>query len=125
KLKVGSEFKHFDDPTDIISLGAGLWGDNSDIYIDESYGTHRLALLNNRWQFMLGGIYQVAPESAWGFNLGASVTGRGGYPFVPAASPSVHTRQVDPNLDAFRFDDVYTVDVRVDKDFHVGDFVVN
>lgn len=126
KLKVGPEFKHFDDPTDIISLGAGLWGDNSDIYIDESYGTHRLALLNNTWQFMLGGIYQVAPESAWGFNLGASLTGREGYPFVPGSSAtSVHQRQMDPNLDAFRFDDVYTFDARIDKDFHVGDFVIN
>src|SRR4030095_16996771 len=63
--------------------------------------------------------------SAWGFNLGASVTGREGYPFVPAASTSVHTRQLSPNLDAFRFDDVYAVDVGVDKDFHAGDFVVN
>jgi hypothetical protein len=121
KMKVGSEFKSWDDPTDVISLGYGFWGDSNDIYLDESYGTHRLALLNNRWSFNLSGIFQVAPESPWGFNVGASVAGREGYPFVPAASRSVHATQVASKLDAFRFNDLYTVDARVDKEFKIGE----
>jgi hypothetical protein len=122
KLKVGSQFKNFDDPTDIISLGFGLWGDNNDIYVDESYGTHRLVLLNSRWSFNVSGIYQVAPDRPWGFNVAGSFSGREGYPFVPAASRSVHAVQVAPRLDEFRFQDLYTVDARIDKDFTIGDF---
>jgi hypothetical protein len=121
KLKVGDQFRRFDDPTDIISLGFGLWGDSSDIYIDESYGTHKLALLNNRWSFNIAGIYEVAPDRPWGFNVGANFNGREGYPFVPANSASVHTIQVDPKLDDFRFNDLYDLDLRVDKPFTIGD----
>ncbi len=43
---------------------------------------------------------------------------------MPASSRSVHAAQVAPKLDDFRFNDLYTVDARIDKDFKIGDLSI-
>src|SRR6185369_5554015 len=35
--------------------------------------------INSKWSYSLSGLYQVAPDRPWGFNLAASLTGRQGY----------------------------------------------
>ncbi len=123
KLKVGSGFTSQDDPTNRINLGSGFYGDSSDIFTETSYGTHATVLINSRWSFNVNGVYQVAPERPWGFDLGANINGREGYPFVPNDKTSERTGlQLTNKLDAFRFDNVYTVDARVAKDVKIGDF---
>jgi hypothetical protein len=120
KLKVGPEFRHFDDPTDNI-FAAGGGGDGSDIYLENGYGNKRLSAINSRWSFNLNGVYQVAPERPWGFNVAASITGREGSPLIPSSSRSFFGRQVSGKLDDFRLSDVYTIDARIEKDFQIKD----
>ncbi|MGB5817064.1 MAG: hypothetical protein WBG93_18580, partial [Thermoanaerobaculia bacterium] len=36
--------------------------------------------LQSDWQWNVNGMYQVAPDRGWGFNVAANLTGRQGYP---------------------------------------------
>jgi hypothetical protein len=45
-------------------------------------GSKGNVFIQSDWSYSLSAMYQVAPESAWGFNLGASLTGRQGYPQI-------------------------------------------
>lgn len=121
KLKIGSGFKNQDDPTNRITLGTGFYGDTSDIFVETSYGSHSLVLLNSRWSFNVNGLYQIAPDKPWGFNVAANISGREGYPFVPSTTRNVRGLQLTSRLDAFRFSNVYTVDARLEKDVKIGD----
>lgn len=85
--------------------------------------------IQSDWSYSLSGMYQVAPEKAWGFNLGASVTGRQGYPqiyFERVFRGTVNDGVVGVNvpvedeLDAQRLDDILKVDFRIDKDFRIS-----
>ena len=38
------------------------------------------AFLQSTWQWNLNGMYQVAPDRPWGFNVAANLYGREGYP---------------------------------------------
>jgi hypothetical protein len=82
------------------------------------------ALINSKWSYALNGLYQVAPDRRWGFNVAASLTGRQGYPlrysrrvFIPGLSlgrPS--DLPTSSRADAFRYPDVNVLNVRLDKD---------
>ena len=67
-------------------------------------------------------MYQVAPERAWGFNVAANLTGRQGYP-IPyyenkSGSDGIRRRiGVADSITDFRYDDVFTTDVRLEKEF--------
>jgi hypothetical protein len=72
--------------------------------------------INSRWSFNLTGLYQLP----WDFNLGASVTGRQGYPQPYRANAVVSTGNVNVILNPVgdtRFPNVYEVDLRAAKDF--------
>jgi hypothetical protein len=78
--------------------------------------------INSRWSYNLTGVYQLP----LGFNLGASVTGREGYPIPyvarvntgPNTSGGEGFKQVlIAGVDDYRFDDVFNLDLRVAKDF--------
>ena len=51
--------------------------------------------INSKWSYSLNGLYQVAPDHPWGFNLAANLTGRQGYPirYVDAHQPRDDRRQ--------------------------------
>lgn len=77
--------------------------------------------LNAKWQFNVGGLYQFP----WGFNLGANFYGRQGYPQLNtiALNPGdgLGTRTVViGNVDSRRLDNVYELDVRLEKAIIVG-----
>jgi hypothetical protein len=122
KLKTGPEFRRHDDPTDFIFTLDG-YGDDNDIFAQPSSysSTKRGVALNSRWSFNLNGTYSVAPDRPWGFNLAAAVTGREGYPTTPTSGSSFYSRQLTEKIDAFRLDDVITVDARIDKEVKIGD----
>jgi hypothetical protein len=79
--------------------------------------------INSKWNFNLTGLYQLPLD----FSLGASLTGRQGYPspyrerVSGAALGSTYTRnRVDAVLNPIgeqRFDNVYELDLRAAKDF--------
>ena len=76
--------------------------------------------LNARWTYNVTGLYQLP----WDFNLGASLTGRQGYPApyrLGSADAGLATSTNVPVLAApigdDRFDNVYELDLRAAKDF--------
>lgn len=83
--------------------------------------------INSNWSYSVNGLYQVAPDRPWGFNLAANLTGREGYPIpyftranrnnIPGATS---VQVVDP--DAFRNEDIHVLDARVEKEFTFSDF---
>ncbi len=127
---LGSDFRQFDDPTDGAlqgspDAGVNLADNNGDIVAAQADGENRRLFLNSRWSFNLYGLYQVAPNHPWGFQCALNLSGRQGYP-VPysivatAADRSLRQVQVTPKSDAFRLEDVYTVDLRLEKDVRLG-----
>jgi hypothetical protein len=86
--------------------------------------TQGSAYINSKWSYALNGLYQVAPERPWGFNVAASLTGRQGYPmryvrrlFIPTINigrPS--DMPTTTRVDAFRYPDVHVLNLRLDKE---------
>ncbi len=50
--------------------------------------------INSKWSYSVNGLYQVAPDRPWGFNLAGNLTGREGYPipYFTAYQPRVDSR---------------------------------
>jgi hypothetical protein len=75
--------------------------------------------ISSRWQFNITGLY-VAP---WDINVGASLTGRQGYAAaLREAVTGLNTGTINVVLDPIgdiRFDNVYELDLRFAKDFHL------
>ncbi|MES1245669.1 MAG: TonB-dependent receptor [Acidobacteriota bacterium] len=121
---IGPEFRKYDDPTDVLSDSLG-YADGDDVYFDRSSGNKTDVLVGGRWSFNLNGLYQVAPDRPWGFNLGGSLDGREGYitpPYVSRSS-SVGSRsvQLTPDIDEFRHSDVMVFNAHADKELAFGD----
>jgi hypothetical protein len=81
--------------------------------------------INSKWQFNVSGLYQLP----LGFDVGANVFGRQGYPFVRwnQVNPGdgLGTRLiVDGKLDTVRLADVYNVDLRLDKNIVVNPLTI-
>jgi hypothetical protein len=81
--------------------------------------------LSTEWSGNVSGLYQVAPEAAWGFNIGGAFNFRQGYPNPPwvsvrPADGSTRSLQFLSEIDSRRNDDVYTLDLRLDKTFALG-----
>ena len=99
---------------------------DGDIYLTRSTGSGKgERFLQSTWSYSLNGMYQVMPDRPWGFNVSASFTGREGYPLpyyrsairVPfGATTSSATVNLSPDYDAFRLNDIETVDFRVEKE---------
>ena len=98
---------------DVVAERSGGSGSKSGVY------------LNSGWSLSVNGLYQVAPEQPWGFNVGAGFNAREGYPnpkFVPVTGSDGIGRlvQLSPEVDSERLDDVMTLDLRLDKEFWFG-----
>jgi hypothetical protein len=95
---------------------------DGDIFVTVETGSGKgERFLQSSWSANLTGMYQVAPDRPWGFNLSASVQAREGYPTpyfgtFATSSGNVAARVVD-SLDDYRLDDIMTADVRVEKEF--------
>ncbi|MDX1644935.1 MAG: hypothetical protein R3244_11315, partial [Thermoanaerobaculia bacterium] len=94
------------------------------LFMERSSGSGRGDIyLQSTWQWNLTGIYQIAPDRPWGFNVSGNLYGREGYP-VPYDTRSTaadgiarNISVVGADLDRFRTDDVTTVDLRAEKTF--------
>jgi hypothetical protein len=120
-----------EDPTDTIAGGivdgtSVLQGSGT------ASGPKGNVFINSEWSYSLNGLYQVAPERPWGFNLAANLTGRQGYPLryaerivrdtiVDAAGLGIDV-PADADPDAFRYPDIHLLDLRVEKEFSLSDF---
>jgi hypothetical protein len=88
--------------------------------------------INSKWAYSLNGLYQVAPDRPYGFNVALNLNGRQGYPvpyfqrvFLPTdryvTGPSENV-QATNSPDSFRLDNIAIVDARVEKEFTFSDF---
>ena len=88
--------------------------------------------INSTWSYSLNGLYQIAPQRAWGFNVAANLTGRQGYPLryvqrvlragINDNGGSGLDVPIDSSPDAFRYPDIHVVDLRAEKEFSFSDF---
>ena len=78
------------------------------------------------WAYNINGMYQFAPDRAYGFNVAANIYGREGYPipyFVNVNPGDGINRSISANevalgaIDAFRNDDLLIIDFRIEKEF--------
>ncbi|HEX7186016.1 MAG TPA: carboxypeptidase regulatory-like domain-containing protein [Thermoanaerobaculia bacterium] len=126
---IGPEYRFYEDPTDEVADDLGFADGDGDVFAERSGGSKSDVLVGGSWSFNLNGLYQVAPERPWGFNIGGSVDGREGYitpPFASRPGPAGSRRvQLTPDLDEFRHDDVIVLNLHLDKDFTFGDWNLN
>jgi hypothetical protein len=87
--------------------------------------------INSQWSYSVNGLYQIAPDRPWGFNVALNMTGREGYPIpyfrqlggnLARENFSVNRVQVTDGQDEFRLDDVHMIDARIEKEFTFSDF---
>ena len=116
-----------EDPTDTV---AGGIVDGSQVLQGSGAvsGSKGNVFINSKWSYSLNGMYQIAPSRKWGFNVAANLTGREGYPIrygrrifrdTIADTPGLGiVVPVTSDVDRFRYADIHTLDLRVDKDFH-------
>jgi hypothetical protein len=105
---------------DIVMQGSGTGsGSKGGIYI------------NSKWSYSVNGLYQIAPDRPWGFNVAANLNGREGYPIpywrrrgggLARENFGLTSVSVVSDPDEFRFDDIHMVDARVEKEFSFSDF---
>jgi len=121
KWDIGSNFRQHADPTNLL-----IPTDGNDVYYEQSTGSGNKGnvFLGSRWSFNLYGMYQVAPERPWGFDIAASLSGREGYvspPYLKVGGPSGSRLVQLAPIDEFRNPNVYTLDARIEKEFKVRD----
>jgi len=95
-------------------------------------GSKGNVFINSKWSYDMTGLYQVAPDHPWGFNLAANLYGRQGYPAPYFQRFVRHT--INDNfglgtavllngeqIDTYRFPDVNLMDARIEKEFTLKD----
>jgi hypothetical protein len=116
--RVPDSFFDFQDPTNLYP------GERQD---DDRQPAMEIGIfsdfLHSTWMFNVNGLYQVAPEKSWGFDLSANIYAREGYPlpyyrdYVSRIDGRQREVQAVRRVDDFRTDDIATVDLRLSKDF--------
>ena len=114
-----------EDPTHF--LGGGHDGDPVLQGSGTGSGSKGGIYINSNWSYSVNGLYQIAPDRPWGFNIAANLTGREGYPvpyFQNIARNGIPGRAAVQiaDSDEFRNDDINVVDARVEKEFTFSDF---
>ena len=107
------------DPTNLLSGTFGGSCPGSDAMVGPSgtgSGATGNIFVNSKWNFNVAGLYQLP----LGFNVGANIFGRQGYPYVQWVSigtgDGFPTRNVVVgSLDQERNPDIYNVDLRLEK----------
>ena len=128
---VPASFLATDDPNDEVltfstPTTASSEDNDGDIFVAREGGSGKGdVFLQSGWQYNLAGMYQVAPDAPWGFNVSANIYGREGYPIplfhsFTGADGINRGIQVTTDVDQFRTDDILTVDLRLEKEFRTA-----
>jgi hypothetical protein len=129
KWNIPGSFFYWDDPTDAAGGAGGInlanmqQDNDGDLYFE--YGKWG-GLLQSSWAFNVNGMYQLAPNRPWGFNIAGNLYGRQGYPlaywvqYVSRLDGLQRRADAVSSADQFRTDDVYTLDLRLEKEFAVS-----
>ena len=118
---IPDSFFEFDDPTDADAYNDGIFDNDGHLWA-QGGGKYGQLVLHSSWSLNLNGMYQVAPNRPWGFNVAGNMYGREGYPlpfwttyFVPGLGWG--SAQAVEKTDDFRYEDIYTMDLRLEKEF--------
>jgi Carboxypeptidase regulatory-like domain len=110
------------DGTEVLQPSGSVSGPKGNVFI------------NSKWSYSLNGLYEIAPDHPWGFNVAANLTGRQGYPlryaervFRTSIADGANGIDVpvDSSPDSFRYPDVHVVNLRVEKDFSFSNVGLN
>ena len=79
-------------------------------------------MIHSQWQWNLNGMYQVAPDRPWAFNVAGNLSGRQGgnigyNRWVAGLDGIARTILAEDEMGDFRTDDLAIVDVRLEKEF--------
>ncbi|HEY6321562.1 MAG TPA: hypothetical protein VJA16_08410, partial [Thermoanaerobaculia bacterium] len=92
-------------------------------------GSKAWVYINSKWSFAVNGLYQIAPDRPWGFNVAGNLTGRQGYPTPLYETVGVNTSTTGgtsqiqfTSSDSNRLDNIVDVDGRLEKEFTFQDF---
>ncbi len=124
-MNAGSDFRLHEDPTNTtVDNNELALQDGNEPFAERSAGSGDKGDIwaGSGWTFNVNTLYQVAPDKKWGFNLGASLTGREGFVSPPYATTSGGRRVQLGAFDRYRNDDIITLDARIEKDFEFNDF---
>jgi len=126
---VGSGFTANNDPTLGIDSGNNEAQQNGgtqdgELFVEQAAGSGAKSnvFLQSSWQYNVNGMYQVAPDKPWGFNVAGNLFSREGTPLpyfmnpVAADGQAVNVR-LTQDVDSFRTDDITTFDLRLEKEF--------
>ncbi len=131
RWRIGSDFRRHDDPTD-AAVGMLLDGydptdtDGEVVAQQADGGDRKDVFINSGWSFNVTGSVDVAHGRPWSFLVAANVAGRQGYP-IPYAVRIFGSDglqrwvQATGRGDDFRAPDLYTADLRLEKDFTRGE----
>jgi len=120
----------------LLGGGAGgVWGQREGDPVLQGSGTGSGSkggiYINSKWSYSINGLYQIAPDRPWGFNVAANLNGREGYPLPywrrrggtnARDNFALTSVAVTSDPDEFRLDDIHMIDARVEKEFSFSDF---
>ncbi|HVT17388.1 MAG TPA: TonB-dependent receptor [Thermoanaerobaculia bacterium] len=128
KWKIGPQYIRFHDPTSLVQDDLLYATHTGDPYFEQSLGSGSkgdVLVGSGKWNYNVNGLYQVAPQRWWGFDIGGSITGRQGYtspPYVFEGGPSFNRQvRLEPSINRFRNDNIFLLDGHLGKDFKFGD----
>jgi hypothetical protein len=129
------------DPTPLLAGGTtdGTYVRQGDAVLQGSgpaSGNFQNVYINSKWSFAVNGLYQIAPERPWGFNVAGNLTGRQGYPdpyYISLGGAAVsHLSVPNPNTggetvqigaaDSNRLDNIVDFDARIEKELTFQNF---
>lgn len=108
----------FNGPND----GQSSADNDGQLFVEQSAGSGKSDIwLQSSWTWNVNGMYQVAPDRPWGFNVAFNAFGREGYPipfFVSRTGGDGVSRGFSAvrDIDEFRNDDPFQLDLRLEKE---------
>jgi hypothetical protein len=103
-------------------LGSGNY-DGAPVVFGNSNGNGSKGgvFLNSKWSYSLSGLYQLAPERRWGFNLALSAVGHQGNPLIYFGRNPNQSRNIPSSFEAVeegnsRLPDVHIFNARLEKE---------
>jgi len=127
---LGDEDRSYENPTDEDTGFDGTKNDpNGGLFVVQSAGSGPFenVFIQSTWSANVNGLYQVAPDKPWGFNVAGNLFAREGYPLVYSWSERLPQGLGDvqaaatSDVDTFRADDIVTLDLRLEKDMAFTD----
>ncbi|MEZ5314587.1 MAG: TonB-dependent receptor, partial [Thermoanaerobaculia bacterium] len=125
EFNVGSGYVATYDPTNVSPTAAEQGDTDGELFAVQSGGSGNKGdiFLQSTWSYNVNGMYQVAPDRPWGFNVAANIFGREGtpLPIFKNATNSIdgisRAVQLSDDIDSFRTEDIFTMDLRLEKEF--------